>query len=296
MSQEKNTNPYVDSDGNATIRECSVAFMDLLGFSSMVLEAHKAGNSLEVYRKLKASQEEAMIWIGTSPDDYDELKKDPWQIRTFSDCIVVADPLSGILGDPRSGEGESEICGMINDIAAFQLMLTNDGYFLRGCMTVGEFLMDDEFIFGEALIRTYEGESKMAVNPRILIINPAIDHLRHHLGYYSPPSFSAVYKDILQDADGSLFISYLNAIYLGEYPFYDMVEKHRDVVHEKLTIHRNDADLKIFKKYEWVAQYHNFFCSEDADCMRYRISLNVPPINFSRVDQKSFPIRPYPTS
>ena len=163
-------------------------------------------------------------------------------------------------------------------------------------MKVGDFFMDEETVFGEALIKTHEGECKIAINPRILIIEPAIEYLRHHLSYYNPPTFSPAYKYILQDADDKLFISYLDAINLGDNPFYDMAEKHRDIVLEKLTLHSYDADPKILKKYEWVAQYHNFFCSEDADCMRYRISLNVPPINFLRVDPKSFPIRPYPIS
>src|SRR5262249_6840383 len=91
----------------------------------------------------------------------------------------------------------------------------------------------------------------------------AIEFLRRHVSFYGAANHAPQYQDMLQDADGTVFVHYLNAAFAA-YPdggiFFEVLEKHRDAVVSNLQRFRGVPGVR--SKFEWAARYHNFVCSE----------------------------------
>lgn len=58
------------------------------------------------------------------------------------------------------------------------------GFFIRGGLSVGTLFVDDNCVYGEALIDAYELESKVAVNPIVILCENTMKLVDHHIGYY----------------------------------------------------------------------------------------------------------------
>jgi hypothetical protein len=100
--------------------------------------------------------------------------------------------------------------------------------------------------------------------------------VKRHLTYYSNPKHAPQVRAVFVDVDGEWFINYLEAAFISrdEEGFYyanEVMIRHRDMVINKINEFNND--LKILKKYEWVAQYHNHFCKSNfAECTELQIN------------------------
>jgi hypothetical protein len=81
----------------------------------------------------------------------------PVNVSTFSDNIVISTPVL-----------DGNVPYFLRSIAAMQLMTAGMHFLLRGGITIGDIYHDDEVVFGPALNRAYELESKIAVVPRIV--------------------------------------------------------------------------------------------------------------------------------
>ncbi len=105
--------------------------------------------------------------------------------------------------------------------------------------------------------------------PRLMIapsIKPLIlEHLSGYGGVESP-----YHHMLLEDSqDGELFLNYLQAV-LGNFPDfldYSPIGAHRDHVSEYLREYESHENIR--QKYEWVATYHNYACTEVAE--RYTV-------------------------
>jgi len=82
-----------------------------------------------------------------------------WNISasTFSDNIVISQPVC------------KHTPALIGHLAIAQIASAINGFLLRGGITIGEIVHDDEAVFGPALNRAYELESKIAHFPRIVL-------------------------------------------------------------------------------------------------------------------------------
>jgi hypothetical protein len=182
-------------------------------------------------------------------------KKDPFKIRAFTDNIVI--------GYPISDDGERELGAIFSDLSSFQLEMVNRGFFIRGAIAVGDLYMDDITVFGQGFLNAYDGESKYARDPRIILTESAQEAVMSHVKYYSNPSYSPQARDLYKDADGQFFLNYLEGVLIAEEelgPYFDVLASHKSVIEAKLNEHR---DQPVFwAKYTWAANYHNFFCDQ----------------------------------
>jgi hypothetical protein len=62
-------------------------------------------------------------------------------------------------------------------MTSFQLSSAIKGYLLRGGVTIGDVIHDDEVVFGPGLNRAYYLESKVAKMPRFVLDNEVINEL-----------------------------------------------------------------------------------------------------------------------
>lgn len=252
---------YQGKDGRPRLRRSIVAFIDLLGYRSAVVQANELGQQQEFLLKLRHALDDS---LGTLRDfvpghrEYSPL----WCVKAFTDNIV--------LGFPILDEGEAPTLYIaIDRLSSFQLFMTIDGFFVRGGVAMGDVYFDEDIVFGPGLLEAYATESQRARDPRIVLA----DSCRQHAAELANGL-------LLKDADGQLFANYLDKI--GWYDVYDeqdgrkpegvdLLTKHKRLVELKLQEYA--ADPSVWSKYHWVARYHNFFCKDCGDSLpsRYRV-------------------------
>jgi hypothetical protein len=238
---------------NPEMIRSAVCFTDILGFSQMVLDAQHNGTGNKLLQRLHK----------VLTEQYEELKPEEDYIgifKAFTDNIVI--------GLPIYDDGESELGSIFLDFASFQSALTLEGFFIRGGLAIGDYYGDNEFAYGSSIIEAHHLENKQAINPRIILSNESVRSVRKHIHYYDKPEQAPQSRNLLKDnTDGKWFINYLEALmsYVHEHSDYqDVVHQllvHKQVIEHNLT--RFQGNQRVCAKYEWAAQYHNYFCQHN---------------------------------
>ena len=260
MSDDKN--PYITKNGEPKLKASVVAFVDILGYQELIRDAHSNGTAQSLLVRLHQGLSEASRHLNELDDDGNPyLPPDVWphndryKIRTFTDNIVI--------GYPIFDDAESELGAIFSKLADFQLEMVNRGFFVRGAIAIGDLYIDDLTVFGQGLLDSYDGESKQARDPRVVLTKSAEKAVMQHVGYYARPSYSPQARDLFKDSDGQVFLNYLESILIAEEehgPFFNILENHKSAVEAKLKEHRDKPNY--WAKYAWSANYHNYFCDQ----------------------------------
>ena len=135
------------------------------------------------------------------------------------------------------------------------------GFFIRGGLSIGDLFVDDNSVYGPALLEAYGLESKAAVNPTVVLSDDVMDLVLHHCNFYkgeAPPQN----REVLVNADGRFFINYLSECFVdtgvSEEINWATLRTHKKQVEKALNKYRHLP--AIFAKFSWLAAYHNYFC------------------------------------
>lgn len=256
---------------NSTPKLCNsyCLFLDVLGFSQEIIDNHNNGLSQSHLQKFYTAFNSASNALTTHPIF--------WEYKIFTDNIVLG---SQIISTPDS---ESLFGTIIPCVVNFQLEMVLSDFFIRGGWSMGDLYIGNNIVYGESLICAYEAESKLACYPRIVFTDKMMSNINKHLNYYDSPKSSPHFFHILRDEDDQHFINYLSDIisddgyYLVDYA---LLSQHKKIIESRLQQHK--GELKIYEKYLWTAQYHNYFCKTFvSQCPNhYLISTNSPDRNF----------------
>ncbi|MEK6408620.1 MAG: hypothetical protein AABN34_16960 [Acidobacteriota bacterium] len=263
----KGENPYQrNADGAAVTRKSVVAFLDVLGFTTQMSQAYENATDADLLRDLRSALTSARD--KAFPDLYPTTTEYPpayryreqvefWQVKAFTDNVIIGVPLS------RPGDdAEGELGSLIQALCWYQLEMATRGFFVRGGIAIGDLYIDEDIVFGDALIEAHKIENEVARDPRI-VLSPTLEpYIGIHFQYYGDPQESPHSQIWLEDADGQLFVNYLGITYdeNPEEPDLAAIEAHRGKVMSMLDKHK--ASPTIWGKYAWVANYHNFICEE----------------------------------
>ena len=256
-------NPYVQEGNPPTTQKSVVAFLDVLGFSQRMKDAYEQHSAAHLLTEFRAALDCAYQHFSDHVTERilgaEQAAKEAasWHVKAFTDNIVIGYPIFA-----REPDAEAELGSLLLAIRDYQLEMTVRGFFLRGGVSIGELYMDDEIVFGDALIEAYETEQRVARDPRIVISKSAQGYVRQHFGFYGHPAYSPHDEVMLKDTDGQLFVNYLGATYDDdpESPDWSKISQHRIAVEGSLEKFRENPP--IWSKYAWVANYHNFLCEE----------------------------------
>jgi hypothetical protein len=255
-SVEFSRNPYHSFNKPPTLRPSVVAFIDLLGYIDLITTSEKEGTQEQLLQTLHHALSTNRGWL---EELHPSLKlknlfdKDLYVLKAFTDNIVLAWPIRE--------DAEAELGSVFSKLADFQFTMSLEGFFVRGGISVGMAYVDDIAVFGDALTQSYEAESHLARDPRIVLAPSAVVAVKKHLKYYHKPEHAPQTRELLCDSDGQWFLNYLDCVLYAEDeagPFYEEFLRHKAAVEMKLNQHKSSP--AIFSKYAWVASYHNFFC------------------------------------
>jgi len=211
----------------ADYRRCLIAYIDVLGMRQM-LNASSDSASMRTYIKMLLSALIRETRVRRKPGSR-------MLVRTFSDLVLRFAPLS---------QETNVVDEELDNLCEIQNRLFNQQVLVRGGITVGDLFWNPRLLFGPGLVRAYELEHKLALQPRI-IVDPVVLNMTDKDCY------------VTRDADGNWFIDYLSrgvVFYMGEDEdrFY---AKARKFIEDGL---RNSVELDSTRiKYLWLANYFN---------------------------------------
>ena len=246
-----------------------VCYTDILGFSQLTKEAIDSDRGNMLLNRLRKALDNAFERLRIYVNGKDEF----FSVKVFTDNVVVGYPI-----DFESfGSGESELGHVFRMFSGFQLELALEGFLVRGGIALGKHYMDNEIVFGDALLEAVD-QDKRGGPPCISLAKSAVESLQHQLSFYSEIKRAPQYHDLLEHADGTIFLDYLQEAFVV-FPndiFFDVIEKHRNIIVEGLK--KSKCNHNVWSKYEWVAKYHNFVCEEFANTHNISTDLNIDGI------------------
>ena len=256
------------------------AFLDVLGFSDRIRASYKNNTQddlLEQFhtilrkriKRLKYDTDESLLYF-----------------KSFTDNIVLAHPRF-------SEDMESEFGFILWSISEYQYEMALKGFFIRGGLSVGPLFVDDNSVYGEALIEAYELESRHAVNPIVVLSDNTMKlvdlHIRYFAGETAPQK-----REVLVNMDGRYFINYLSECIIdtgeGEMVDYVSLKIHKEQIEHALIEY--SAQPSVFAKFSWLSSYHNYFCDSVAlypgYSDKFKIDEQIAKIKINRINTTGF--------
>lgn len=182
MNNELHTNRYI------------VAFIDLLGASEAIRNNDSDTNLNTVNHLLSMA---INICNKENRNSYGE-----YQIKAFSDNIVVAHALSNL----SPIQEKSIVHELLYIVSTFQFYSFQVGILVRGGITIGDLFVDARFVWGKALLRAYQLESKIALYPRIVVDNDIYDLMKYN------ENGELCHCHIIKDSDNINYLDYCSFI------------------------------------------------------------------------------------
>jgi hypothetical protein len=195
-----------------------VAFLDILGFKSMVESESNGGEGIYLNKLFKCHKEAKTLFDANTLTTVQ-----------FSDSIVISEPYKA-----------KAFSRFITSIAKYQRMLLDEGLLCRGGIAVNRHFSNGAFTFSAGLIDAYKVESETARFPRVVISPNVIDLVF--------PTREISSELILED-DGQYFIDYLGITK-------DVNPKQLTTTIEKIvTDLRRSTNSSVREKGIWLSRY-----------------------------------------
>lgn len=238
------------NEENPMLVNSVVCTVDILGFSQMIVDSCKNKYGDDLLKDIN-------FLINKNKQCIIKNKYSQGKIKIYTDNMIV--------GYPIKDDGEEELNEILDNVSEYQFNLALEGLFVRGGISVGEFYINEDIVFGPALLDAHYVESNLACYPRIVLDDKTVNRLQRYINNYD---IAPQRNKILIDNDGQWFLNYLNVIFKyytecnNQYEFekmqIELLFKHKLKVEEMLELNKNNT--KVWDKYVWIANYHNYFC------------------------------------
>lgn len=264
VSKDHDKESYFYSAGKPVHRTSYCAFLDVLGFSRRIQKSYQDGSKDALLESFHEVITESVGRIREEADDYSML-----YFKTFSDNVLLAHP-------KISPDMESEFAFIMWSIKRYQLQMAIKGFFVRGGLSVDLLFMDENCIYGQALLEAYKLEQEVAINPVVVLCDKSMALTRYHLKFY-PDDSAPQLRDVLKGPDGRYFLNYLTEC-IAEGDDQDslnasLLMAHRIQVEQALKTYEEDP--RVLAKFSWLASYHNHFCDAVSQLDGYDPSLKI---------------------
>ena len=188
----------------------------------------------------------------------ENLYRIEYQVKIFSDNIVVA------VKRPIKFPGYDNRLYFLMYVASYiqTHALIDYSWLLRGCLTIGDLYIDNNFVWGKALTRVINIESNLAVYPRIimdeeLVINrrEVADEPKQESGNNRSIEETDFLFPVMKDSDGLFSRDYF-AIQVQSDPnitLREIVDKSNNIISD--LEQEADKAMEILQKIEWVKSY-----------------------------------------
>jgi len=171
------------------------------------------------------------------------------EVTTFSDNVLVSYPTASD-GDVKLLDSlwTDIVCqDAIRVLSSVAEMALRIGVLVRGGLSCGQLYHQDRVCFGEALVDAYRIESRIAVNPRVVISEKVITRLE------KPDECHSVRRD----GDGQWILNYYPALFPRAFPSGAEPEQasrwkaaHLQTIDRQIALSREAQDHGVREKWE----------------------------------------------
>ena len=233
-----------------------VCFIDILAFRNKIKSTVNADGK-DLVEKIKNINE--VLLLARDILDVEGKVQFSKSKRTtqFSDSIVI----SFLVNE------KSEIFYTLLDILTLIIKFVNRGILIRGGITFGKLIHNDEIIFGPAMVKAYELESQAALYPRVILDKTVIEKAKENPFKYgdSKSEEDSIMEIITVDTDDMYYIDYIKkAQPTLNNPEFDMpkyIEKLRAIINENQEL--DSPSIKV--KTGWLINKFNKFVDSATD-------------------------------
>ncbi len=226
-----------DEYGLPIQKQCAVAFIDVLGIKNKIeFDSRWALDWMWIFYKYIMSEIEKHSQI---------------RVRIFSDNISICEEI-----DEKNPEiAIYEVLSVIEKIEFEQFKI--GALFLRGSFVVDNLHFGENFVYGQALLKAYELESKTAIYPRVIVDDSVLKNIKIENTFIS------------LDDDNVYFYDYLQAY----------ITKNRDSSFDKLSmlsgnilvnLQSKNITESVSKKMAWLINYFNNTCEKNEINMKIK--------------------------
>lgn len=236
------------------------AFIDILAFRQLVARLSSDRRSVAALRDILLQVHNPVVQGVIDPNALD------YWTQSISDAVAIS-----VVPTPLG------LLTVFNALSALSLDLLDQGYFIRGAIVRGRLFHDDLFVFGDALIRAYDLETKVVRYPRIMVTSDVITQLP------DGDSLTPTCRQAVRMADdGPFYLHVLNRMEkeindaaLGpdqEPAKFQRYYNIRTLIQERF-LEAVDTPAH-FEKVQWFARYWNSSLSARASSLR----INAPGV------------------
>jgi hypothetical protein len=226
-------------------------FIDILGFKNIIKETIDI-NGNDIPEKIQNLIDTLTLIKSHLNNDLQEKSKlQSRQITQFSDSIIIS----------FKEDQDGEVFNTLYDIQKLLIILVEKNIICRGAISYGKLIHNDNYIFGPALNKAYETESKAALYPRIILDKTIIEigMKYHYIDNTAIEEKSAIKNLLLKDTDEMYYIDY----FLNPEPALPDFKKDlgpyiktlREIIVNGIKNSSEYPDIKI--KYNWMRNKFN---------------------------------------
>ncbi len=214
-----------------------VAHLDFLGASEKMKSVEEKDSFLQqiykIYHGIKKAMEAAPSYGRPILD-----------IRIFSDNILFAHKVQFSKTLFEEWQYVSRWTSMLQAFALQHELL------IRGAITIGDFYIDDVFVYGEALAKAYEMESKRAMYPRIIV-----DHNFFKNTLFTGEIRTVKENTFFKDTDGEWCVNFIGSIITDPENSLRFLTEIRTAISKMYAENKNN--LRVKQKYYWLINKFN---------------------------------------
>lgn len=222
-----------------------VAFLDFLGASEKMRSPEESDKFLQQVNRIFNE----ILGLRDFENNNKFIQIEDIKIKIFSDNIVIA-------RECGCGNGSMECFTISKFCARLQGYALHYGLLLRGAITMGNFYIDERFVYGEALVRAYDLESTVAIYPRIIMAGEVAD-VTALQAYKGDPN-----KWIVPDSDGKWMVNFVSQYTSGvdKKIAIQLIAAARRKILDLFLPRPALIPIKIRQKYHWLAVKFNELC------------------------------------
>jgi hypothetical protein len=242
---------YCDAQGRPRLQSSIVGFLDLLGFSNLVLTTPDEASQPLLDKICHAIADSRQYVRDVLAEEF-AANPAGWALKFFSDNLVLGYSYEGTNSSVHLAAWFIVRCAQ-----RYQLRMALNGLFMRGALTNGPICLTDEIIFGKALLESYHLEEKVATVPRIILSDSLSSLLTTEVPTNGTCGAAETGEAICRDVDGRWFVNYLHAAKTDQGIDWSLIERHKQSV---LTALSSTTRHDVLPKFGWTCRYHNMFC------------------------------------
>ncbi|MBR2277898.1 MAG: hypothetical protein IJ872_01665 [Eubacterium sp.] len=208
----------------------AIVYIDILGIRNKIVN-DAIGDSISIMKRVIQEAEQY-----SNVDITPIVQHSKPKYKVFSDNIIFAIDL----------DYEDNDYILLGIVANFiEKVMTECGWLCRGAFTYGDLYIDDDFVWGPGLVKSYELENSIAIYPRIII----------------DPECKSALIDRIEGAEGLIFQKDEDGMYYLDILSYIVGDNDKDLTIQKYRelcyklIEECKTNTKIMQKINWFLNY-----------------------------------------